>query len=89
MKAIKQRGLEVPKDISVIGFDDIPLCGLIEPELTTISQPRYDMGFQAMQMLLTIIEKGDLPRNQIVLPHRLMNRNTCCAHYSMPNYRLR
>lgn len=77
MKAIKQRGLQVPKDISVIGFDDIPLCRLVEPELTTVSQPRYDMGYQAMQMLLAIIKKEALTRNQIVLPHRLIIRNTC------------
>lgn len=81
MKAIKQKGLDVPRDISVIGFDNIPLCELIEPELTSISQPRYDMGYQAMQMLLKIIKKEDLTRNQIVLPHRLMIRKTCCTHY--------
>ncbi|PGY11937.1 LacI family DNA-binding transcriptional regulator [Bacillus sp. AFS031507] len=81
MKAIKQRGLKVPNDISVIGFDDIPLCKLVEPELTTISQPRYDMGYQAMQMLLTIIEKGNLTRKQIVLPHHLKVRKTCINYY--------
>ncbi|WP_413300941.1 LacI family DNA-binding transcriptional regulator [Bacillus sp. 1P10SD] len=80
IKAIKQKGFEVPKDISIIGFDDIPLCGLIEPELTTISQPRYDVGYQAMQMLLNTIKKEELIRKQIVLPHRLMHRNTCCKY---------
>lgn len=78
IKAIKQKGLSVPKDISVIGFDDIPLCELIETELTTIVQPKYDMGYQAMRMMLSIIiNKGNLTRKQIVLPHRLMVRKTC------------
>jgi LacI family transcriptional regulator, repressor for deo operon, udp, cdd, tsx, nupC, and nupG len=77
IKAIKQKGLSVPKDISVIGFDDIPLCELIETELTTIVQPQYDMGYQAMRMMLSIINKGNLTRKQIVLPHRLMVRKTC------------
>jgi LacI family repressor for deo operon, udp, cdd, tsx, nupC, and nupG len=77
LKAIKQKGLSVAKDISVIGFDDIPLCELIETELTTIVQPQYDMGVQAMQMLLSIINKRNLTRKQIVLPHRLKVRKMC------------
>ena len=82
IKAIKQRGLKVPKDISVIGFDGIPLGGLVEPELTTVSQPRYEMGYQAMKMLLSIIKKEVLARNQIVLPHQLIVRDTCCERLS-------
>jgi LacI family transcriptional regulator, repressor for deo operon, udp, cdd, tsx, nupC, and nupG len=85
MKAIKQKGLEVPKDISVIGFDDIPMCELVEPELTTISQPKYEIGYQAMKMLLSTIKKEELNHKQIVLPHRLMIRDTCCNYNPLFN----
>ncbi|WP_245590494.1 LacI family DNA-binding transcriptional regulator [Aneurinibacillus terranovensis] len=76
LKACKNKGLRVPDDISIIGFDDIPLCTLVEPELTTISQPKYEMGCQAMKMLLNIIDKNDLQQKQIVLPHKLIIRQT-------------
>ncbi|WCK53194.1 LacI family DNA-binding transcriptional regulator [Aneurinibacillus sp. Ricciae_BoGa-3] len=76
LKACKSKGLRIPEDISIIGFDDVPLCTLVEPELTTVSQPKYELGSQAMKMLLTIIETNNLSQKQIVLPHKLMVRQT-------------
>jgi LacI family transcriptional regulator, repressor for deo operon, udp, cdd, tsx, nupC, and nupG len=76
LKACKSKGLRIPDDMSIMGFDDIPLCTLVEPELTTVSQPKYEIGSQAMKMLLSIIEKNDLRQKQIVLPHQLMIRQT-------------
>jgi len=77
IKAIKQKGFRVPEDIAIVGFDDIPLCNIVEPELTTIAQPRYDIGCQAMEMLLKIIKGDSLERRQIVLPHKLEIRDSC------------
>ncbi|UOF90355.1 LacI family transcriptional regulator [Fodinisporobacter ferrooxydans] len=76
MKACKSKGLRIPDDISIIGFDDVPISTLVEPELTTVSQPKYEIGSQAMKMLLNIIETNDLKQKQIVLPHKLMIRQT-------------
>ena len=55
IKVIKDMGLEVPDDLSVIGFDGLSISNYIHPSLTTIVQPRYDMGFKAMQMLGQLI----------------------------------
>ena len=56
VKVINDMGLKVPDDLSVIGFDGLSISNYIHPSLTTIVQPRYDMGFKAMQMLGYIID---------------------------------
>lgn len=48
----KRQGLKVPDDLSIIGFDNISLTEFCDPPLTTISQPRFDIGREAMQLLL-------------------------------------
>jgi len=57
IKAIKHKGLSVPDDISVIGFDDLDIASIVEPGLTTIAQPAYELGASAMDMLIKIIKK--------------------------------
>nr|WP_254613276.1 substrate-binding domain-containing protein [Lelliottia aquatilis] len=48
----KRRGLQVPKDLSIIGFDNISLSEFCDPPLSTVSQPRYEIGREAMLLLL-------------------------------------
>ncbi len=55
MRALKQMGLRIPDDISVVGYDDIPIAEYLEPPLTTIRQRKYDMGCMAMEMLLRLL----------------------------------
>lgn len=62
IKALKNSGLSVPGDVSVIGFDGLEISKYINPSLTTILQPRYEMGHQAMRMLLKVI-KGEKTDN--------------------------
>ena len=52
MTAIKEMGLQIPKDIAIIGFDDIPLAVHTSPSLTTVRQPMYLQGQIAAEMLL-------------------------------------
>jgi LacI family transcriptional regulator len=56
IKAIKERGLSVPGDISVIGFDDIYLSSIFEPALTTIRQPIYDIGSYAVDVMIRLVK---------------------------------
>ena len=58
IQAIKDAGLRVPGDIAVVGFDDIPVASLQEVQLTTILQPKFQMGRIAFEMLLEAIESG-------------------------------
>ena len=52
MKAIKENGLKIPEDISVIGFDDAQICNYTTPTLTTIHAPAYDMGQYGAKMCI-------------------------------------
>jgi LacI family transcriptional regulator len=64
LQACAELGCKVPDDLAIVGFDDIPLAVLVTPPLTTCHVPRYDLGSQAMHMLLEKIEgasQGDEP----------------------------
>ncbi len=74
--AIKQRGLTVPEDISVIGFDDIAMARQMVPSLTTVHVPKHTMGIMAVRRLLHITEGKVYPNKKIVLPTELKIRNS-------------
>jgi len=76
LKEIQETGLKVPEDISVVGFDDIPLASLVNPALTTIAQPIYEMGREAMSLLVKNIEKKDLTKSKIILDTKLIVRES-------------
>jgi LacI family transcriptional regulator len=69
-------GLDVPGDVSVVGFDNIPESALIEPPLTTIDQSIQEMGKQAVQLLIDVIEGHTEGPRQITLPTRLVVRQS-------------
>mgnify|MGYP001187427210 CR=1 FL=1 len=77
IKAIKSKGLRVPDDISVVGFDDIQFASIYEPALTTISQPMFEIGKKAMELLIKLINKDELEKSQYILEDRLVVRETC------------
>jgi LacI family transcriptional regulator, repressor for deo operon, udp, cdd, tsx, nupC, and nupG len=76
IKAIKSKGLRVPDDISVVGFDDIKFASIVEPALTTIAQPMFDIGMKAMELLLKLINKDPLEKNQYILEDKLIIRES-------------
>jgi len=76
MRAVKEAGLKIPQDIAVVGFDDISFSSMYDPLLTTISQPKYDLGCIAMELLLKQI-KGELSEPQdVFLEHELVIRSS-------------
>lgn len=77
--ACKDKGIRIPDEISVMGFDDIPLSTWIEPRLSTVSQPKYEIGKQAMNMLFNIINKKEGQEKQIVLPYHIIPRDSTKA----------
>jgi len=62
LHAARMLGLMVPEDVAVVGFDDVPLCGFIQPALTTVAIPRYGLGVGAMQMLIDLISGSTFDR---------------------------
>ena len=79
MDAVRNKGLRVPDDVSVIGFDDIPQASLIRPALTTIRQPLEKMGRVATQMLLELLSLSQKKIERIELPTELIIRDSCQA----------
>ena len=75
MKAITQRGLSVPEDISVAGFDDIPEASRSTPRLTTIRQSHVEKGLKAGRMLIAQLRGEDVQESEI-LPSRLVVRGS-------------
>jgi len=76
MKVLLRNGYKIPKDISVVGFDNIQMSSVTEPELTTISQPIYIMGKKACSILIDVIN-GEIPDDkQIYYETNLIIRGT-------------
>jgi LacI family repressor for deo operon, udp, cdd, tsx, nupC, and nupG len=63
MRSARVRGIRVPEALAVVGFDDIPLAEYVDPPLTTIAQPKVEMGQLAMGMLLNLMQ-SDLPASE-------------------------
>ena len=59
IKEFKKRGLRIPEDIAVVGYDDVPAAEVVEPALTTVRQPKLEMGDLAINLIIDKIEKGD------------------------------
>ncbi|MBA9027414.1 MULTISPECIES: LacI family DNA-binding transcriptional regulator [Bacillaceae] len=60
LKFVKENGLNIPEEIEVVGFDDIPFATVLEPSLSFLSQPAFEMGNKAAERLLEKIEKRDV-----------------------------
>lgn len=77
MEAVREQGLSIPNDISIIGFDDIPQAANVHPRLTTVRQPLEQMGRVATSMLLELINNPDRPLEKIELATELIIGGTC------------
>ena len=78
MEAIRERGLRIPQDISIVSFDDIPEAVNVHPPLTTVKQPLEEMGRIATRMLLEYIKDPESPIERVELPTELVIRQSCC-----------
>jgi DNA-binding LacI/PurR family transcriptional regulator len=76
VRAVREMGLDVPKDISVVGFDDIPAAAYHVPSLTTVRQPLARMGEIAAQTLVERLEGGKDYQKQIAVEPELMIRES-------------
>ena len=76
MALLMESGLNVPDDISVIGFDDIPWCSIVSPKLTSIRQPTNQMGQEAVNTLLRRIEEPEMPKLSVLLDVSLSIRSS-------------
>ena len=79
MHALAQRGIRVPQDVAVTGFDDVPVARHLRPPLTTVRQPMQELGAKAFEVLHSRIS-GVAGDPDVVLPVQLVVRESCgCA----------
>jgi DNA-binding LacI/PurR family transcriptional regulator len=77
LNAIHQRNLKVPTDVAIVGFDDLPFAEALDPPLTVVRQPAYEVGRQAMELLLKrIMEPARSTVTMRLLPQLIVRRST-------------
>lgn len=79
LRRIREEGLRVPQDISLAGFDDIPMAAYCDPALTTISQPAEAFGEKAVEMLIALMDGKPVTERHLVLPFELTVRESTAA----------
>lgn len=80
IRAVFEAGLNIPEDISLIGFDNVELASIVRPPLTTVDQPKYDMGQAAVEILLRLASQPEhqTPEHRL-FGLRLIERHSCRA----------
>ena len=72
LRALEQQQLKVPQDIGLAGFDHIPLSDWIKPRLTTVDIPAYDIGWQAMELLIDVVLRREPPQQKMIHSSKLI-----------------
>ena len=76
INSARRRGLRMPDELSIVGFDDIRFAQCVEPPLTTIAQPMRAIGEGTVRLLLEILNGGRLTPVSVTLPHTLQVRSS-------------
>lgn len=76
MKVLKEKGIKIPDDISIAGFTNEPMAELVEPTLTTVKQPIYEIGESAARMLFSQFKDPNLPAELCVLETEIVVRDS-------------
>jgi LacI family transcriptional regulator len=79
---IRETELRVPKDVALVGFDDLPIAAALQPTLTTVRQPIKQMGAISASLLLGLLESAPEERpaaQKLILPAKLVVRESCGA----------
>jgi DNA-binding LacI/PurR family transcriptional regulator len=77
--AIKEQGLRVPEDIALVGFDDVRLAHYVNPPLTTVRLPAYELGYGAATLLTELVAGEQVEEREILLQTTLVVRQSCGA----------
>jgi LacI family transcriptional regulator len=81
MDALQQAGKRIPQDVSVVGFDDVPVASFLTPPLTTIRAPIEMIGYTTVMELLRLV-RGEQVEPLVMLPVELVIRQSCGCHLS-------
>jgi len=76
LKGLQENNVSVPMDIGIVGFDDIEMAKMVTPELTTVRQPKYEMGYRAAELLLKMIQGEHTDQNEYILKTEFIQRSS-------------
>ena len=79
IRGCKSVGLSVPKDVAVTGFDNVEISQATSPSITTINQPKYQLGYMACELLIEKLKNPDSPPKQVLLNTELIIRESTQA----------
>jgi len=82
LEALRELNKKVPDDVAIIGFDNLPFSRITRPPLTSMSQPMFEMGQKAAQMLIDSIKKRKYSNKTVILKSRLVLRQS--SHKDIP-----
>jgi DNA-binding LacI/PurR family transcriptional regulator len=77
IRALREAGRRVPQDVSIVGYDDIPVAEYIDPPLTTVRQPMREVGEVATRLLIQAIEQPGTVHGEVLLKTELIRRGSC------------
>jgi LacI family transcriptional regulator len=80
LRALSERGVKVPDEVAVVGFDDMPFASHTKPALTTVHQPIAELGADAARTLIRLVERQLVEPYQAIFPAYLIVRESCGAH---------
>jgi LacI family fructose operon transcriptional repressor len=83
LQAIRERDLSIPNDIALVTFDETTWASLVQPPITLIAQPTYEIGTTATELLLQRIADPDRPTRQVILKGRLLERGSSAPRQQM------
>ena len=67
MRGLAKQGIRIPQDMAVVGYDDVDFANVLSPPLTTIRQPKYELGYKAAQLLLEETQDSDHHTHQQIM----------------------
>jgi LacI family fructose operon transcriptional repressor len=79
--AIRERGLSIPEDIALVTFDETTWAALVQPAITLIAQPTYEIGQTATELLLQRIANPARPVRQVILKGQLLTRGSSAPRH--------
>jgi LacI family transcriptional regulator len=79
LKALSERQVRVPRQMSVVGFDDVPMAEYVAPPLTTVRQPGFEKGARATELLVQCLESGATPRSEVLNVALIVRKSTARA----------
>jgi DNA-binding LacI/PurR family transcriptional regulator len=85
LRAMREAGRDVPGDVSVVGFDDIPEAAYFNPPLTTVRQDFIEVGSRSLRALVRVIETGERERYGSRIPTELIVRDSTSVPSIRPN----